>query len=204
MRIGIGRAALAACALALVCGLGCVAGVSHESGSSAGSEQAVRDFFRRFGHESGSGILLLFADTARFELAGLNVAFIGREDIRHLVEYGVEAGSKFRPSGLSSSGDTVTCSLEETNNWLELLGVSRCRYDGWFVVSGARIVSARIGMTPESAEEIGGRFASFVVWLQGRDPRALNRLLPGGRPAYNAGAARELRQRLAEWRAGSR
>jgi hypothetical protein len=205
MRAAIGGPALAAAVFGLVCGLGCVAGVSHDTdGGAVAPDMVVRQFCRRFGHESGSGILLLFADTARFDLAGLNVAFLGRENIRNLLEYGTEVNSRLSLTGLNVDGNAVTCSFTERNDWLGILGVSDCRYDGRFVVDGTRIAQAQIEMTPASTEEIGGRFASFVVWLQGRDPRAVNRLLPGGRLAYSGATARELLARLREWRAGSR
>jgi hypothetical protein len=100
--------------------------------------------------------------------------------------------------------DTVRCRLEETNDWLGLLGVRRTSSEGWFLVSGAKIVAARISLTQESKDELGGRLAGFVVWLSTEDPKALQRLFPGGRPAYDAGVVSELIARLREWQSRSR
>jgi hypothetical protein len=65
-------------------------------------------------------------------------------------------------------------------------------------------VEARIGLTPASSDELGGRLAGFVAWLSTEDPKALQRLFPGGRPAYDSGVVHELIALLREWRSRSR
>jgi hypothetical protein len=160
----------------------------------------VKDFCRRFGRQQGVGILSLFADSARFDIEGQGVSFVGRDGLARLADYGMAAHSRLVPRGFEVTQDTVRCKLDETNDWLGLLGVKRASYDGWFLVSGTRILGARIGLTPGSSDEQGGRLAGFVVWLSTEDPKALQRLFPGGRPAYDGGVVRELIARLRQWR----
>jgi len=149
-------------------------------------------------------MLSLFADSARFDLEGLGVSFAGRDGLARLADYAVAAHSRLAARDFEVRQDTVRCRLEETNNWLGLLGAKRASYDGWFLVSGTRIVQARIGLTPESSDELGRRLAGFVAWLSTEDPRSLQRLFPGGRPAYDSGVVSELIARLRQWRSRTR
>jgi hypothetical protein len=164
----------------------------------------VQDFCHRFGRQQGLDILSLFADSARFDLEGQGVSFVGPDGLTRLTDYAVAAHSRLVPRGFEVTQDTVRCRLEETNDWLGLLGVRRTSSEGWFLVSGAKIVAARISLTQESKDELGGRLAGFVVWLSTEDPKALQRLFPGGRPAYDAGVVSELIARLREWQSRSR
>jgi hypothetical protein len=164
----------------------------------------VQDFCRKFGRQQGLGILSLFADGARFDIEGLGVSFVGREGLARLADYGLAAHSRLASREFEVRQDTVRCRLEETNDWLGLLGVKRASYNGWFLVSGARILAARVSLTPESKDELGGRLAGFVAWLLTEDPKALQRLFPGGRPAYDSRVVSELIARLRQWRSRSR
>jgi len=141
---------------------------------------------------------------ARFDIDDVGVSFVGREEIARLAEYGVAVHERLVARGFEVAQDTVRCRLEESNDWLGLLGVKRASYDGWFRVSGTRILDARVNLTPESRDELGGRLAGFVAWLLAEDPKALQRLFPGGRPAYDSGVVPELMARLRQWRSRSR
>jgi len=169
-----------------------------------GADLVVRDFCHRFGRQRGLGILSLFADSARFDIDDVGVSFVGREEIARLAEYGVAVHERLVARGFEVAQDTVRCWLEESNDWLGLLGVKRASYDGWFRVSGTRILDARVSLTPESRDELGGRLAGFVAWLLAEDPKALQRLFPGGSPAYDSRVVPELVNRLRQWRARSR
>jgi len=160
----------------------------------------VKDFCQKFGRQRGLAFLSLFADSARFDLEGLSVSFVGREGLARLADYGVAANSRLKVRDLDVRQDVVQCRLDESNDWLGLLGVKRASYDGWFRVSGSKILEARVKLTPESRDEMGGRLAGFVVWLTSEDPKALQRLFPGGRPAYNSEVVPELIARLRQWR----
>jgi len=187
----------------LVGAVGCGSVVRPARGNGS-ADMVVRDFCRKFGRRQGLGMLSLFADSARFDLEGLGVSFAGRDGLARLADYAVAAHSRLAARDFEVRQDTVRCRLEETNNWLGLLGAKRASYDGWFLVSGTRIVQARIGLTPESSDELGRRLAGFVAWLSTEDPRSLQRLFPGGRPAYDSGVVSELIARLRQWRSRTR
>lgn len=168
------------------------------------AEGAVQDFCQRFGRQKGLAFVSLFADSARLDLVGLDVSFLGRDGLSRLADYGVAAHSRLAARGFTVSHDTVRCQLDETNDWLKLLGVKQISYGGWFLVSGAKIVRARVSITPASTDEMSDRLPGFLAWLMTQDPKAVQRLLPGGRPAYDSSIVPELIDRLRQWQSRSR
>jgi hypothetical protein len=169
-----------------------------------GADLVVRDFCQSLGRQKGLAILHQFVDTARVDIEGVSVSFVGREDIARLAEYGVAVHERLKATEIEAALDTVRCRLDESNDWLALLGVNRATYDSRFVVSRGRIDGARFVLTTASREELAGKLAGFLAWLLAQDPKALQRLLPGGRPAYDSRIVPELIGRLRQWRARPR
>jgi len=169
-----------------------------------GAGAVVQDFYGRFGRQKGLAFLSLFTDSACFDIKGLGVSFVDRADLVRLADYGAAVHSRLAGRELEVSKDTVRCRFDETNDWLELLGVKCASYDGWFLVSGARIAEARVSLTPQSSDELGGKMAGFVTWLRNQDPKALQRLFPGGRPAYDRNVVPELISMLRQWQSRAR
>ncbi len=174
--------------------------VTRSAHREANADLAVTDFCSRFGRQSASAVADLFVDSARFDIDGIGVSFVGRKEIARLADYGSAVHSRLSATGLQVSRETVSCRLEEKNHWLGLLAVEHASYNGWFVVSGPRIASARLRLAPESNEELGIKLAGFLAWLSAEDPETLQRLLPGGRPVYDSRAVPELLSRLRQWR----
>ena len=186
--------------------LGLVAcGTVTTSASRRGTaDLVVQDFCRSFGRKQGLALSNLFADSARFDIDGVNVSFIGRDGIARLTEYGTAVHSRLAARNFEVSHDTVRCRLNEENDWLRLLWVGHASYDGWFLVSGPKIVEARVNLTPQSSDELGRRLAGFVAWLIAEDPKAIQRLFPNGKPAYDSRVVPELIALLRRWRARAR
>ena len=178
--------------------------VTRSARGQGGADLVVRDFCRSFGRQKGLAILNLFTDSARFDIEGVSVSFVGRGDIARFADYGVAAHERLVARDLEVVQETVLCRIEESNDWLALLGVKRAYYDARFRVSGGRILGARLTLIPESREELAGKLAGFLAWLLAQDPKALQQLLPGGRPAYDSRVVPELISRLRQWRARSR
>ena len=191
-------------AAALLSGLVACGTVTRSARGQCGADLVVRDFCRSFGRQKGLAIVSLFEDSARFDLEGLSVSFVGRDGLARLADYGAAVHSRLAARDVEVRQETVRCRLEESNDWLGPLGVKHASYDGRFRVSGARILEAQVSLTPESRDELGGRLASFVTWLLNEDPKALQRLLPGGRPAYDANVVPELVARLRQWQSRTR
>ncbi len=168
------------------------------------ADLVVRDFCRSFGRRQRFAVLNLFADSARFDITGVKVSFVGRDGIARLADYGAAVHSRLVPRDVDVSHDTVRCRLDEENDWLGLLGVGHASYDGWFLVSGTKIAEARVSLTPQSSDELGRRLAGFLVWLNAEDPEAIQRLFPGGRPAYDSRVVPELVGLLRKWQSRAR
>jgi len=169
-------------------------------GEDGGAEAVVRDFCTKFGQQRRFAFLSLFPDSARFDIEGVSVSFVGRDDIARLADYGVAVHERLLARNPEVVQDTVRCRLEESNDWLALLGVRSATYDGLFLVSGEKIARARLDLTPDSREELAGKLAGFLAWLRVQDPKALQRILPGGRPAYDCSVVPDLVGRLRQWR----
>jgi hypothetical protein len=178
--------------------------VTRSTRGPGSADLVVQDFCGRFGRQKGFAILSLFTDSARVDIEGVSVSFVGREDIARLVEYGVAVHDRLVVRDPEVAQDTVRCRLEESNDWLALLGVRLATYDSRFLVSGGRIMGARLDLTPDSREELAGKLAGFLAWLLAQDPKALQQLLPGGRPAYDRNVVPELINRLRQWRSQKR
>ena len=174
--------------------------VTRSARGQGGADLVVQDFCQSLGRQKGLAMLHLFADTARVDIEGVSVSFVGREDIARLAEYGVAVHERLKATEVEVALDTVRCRLQESNDWLALLGVNRAIYDGRFLVSGGRIDGARLVLSPASREELAGKLAGFLAWLLAYDPKALQQLLPGGRPAYDSRVVPELINRLRQWR----
>ena len=173
--------------------------VTTSARGPGGADLVVQDFYGRFGRQKGLAFLSLFTDSARFDIKGLSVSFVDRDGLARLADYAAAVHSRLAGRELEVSHDTVRCRFDETNDWLGLLGVKYASYDGWFRISGARIAEARVSLTPQSSDELGGKVAGFVAWLQNQDPKALQRLFPGGRPAYDSDVVPELISMLRQW-----
>jgi hypothetical protein len=168
------------------------------------SDLVVRDFCGRFGRQKGLAVASLFADSARFDIDGLGLSFVGRGEIVRLAEYGAAVHERLVVRDFAVSRDTVRCRLNESNDWLALLGIKGASYDGWFRVSGTRILAARIRLSPDSRDELAGKLAGFLSWLLTQEPELLERLMPGGRPAFDSRVVPELLSRLRQWRSRPR
>ena len=175
--------------------------VTTSARRQGGVDLVVQDFCRSFGRQRGLAVLNLFADSARFDIEGISVSFVGRQDIARLADYGVAVHERLVVREPEVTLDTVRCRLQESNDWLALLGVERATYAGRFLVSGGRIIHAQLALTPDSRDELAGKLTGFLMWLRSQDPKALQQILPGGRPAYDSKVVPELMDRLRQWRA---
>jgi len=169
-----------------------------------GADLVVRDLCRNLGRSKGLAVLSLFADSARLDIEDVSVSFGGRGDIARFAEYAAAVHERLTAREFEVAQDTVHCRLEESNDWLGLLGVRRAFYNGRFLVSGGKILGAQIDPTPETREELSGKLAGFLSWLLTQDPKVLREVLPGGRPAYDARVVPELIRRLRQWRSRTR
>jgi hypothetical protein len=196
MRIGLLAAVLAA--------PGCFHAARGRSASNTTGQQVVQDFVSGFGVRRSSALVGLFTEDATVRIEGLGVALRGRDEVRQLVEYGAIVHSRMRMLESAQDSNVVTGRVEEKNDWFDLLGVPKAYYTGRFTFTGARVSTARIELEPATQDALGSRLAEFVVWLAANEPKALSRVLPGGRLALDADVFQEILSLLRRWRSGRR
>jgi hypothetical protein len=131
----------------------------------------------------------------------MGAAFHGRDGVRSLLGYGAAVGSRLTVSGSRVSLDTVHCLVDETNDWLKPLGIRALHYNARFIVERGRIRYFALTPIQSSREELAGQMAVFLLWLAGAHPDDADRLLPRGRPVFDADSGRRLVVLAREWRA---
>jgi hypothetical protein len=67
-------------------------------------------------------VMAMFADQAEFELTGLT-RLVGKNEIRSIFEYDAGVDSNIQFINCTSTADTVTCRIVETNGRIRLAGL---------------------------------------------------------------------------------
>jgi len=196
MRIGLLAAALAA--------PGCFHAARGGPASNTTGQQVVQDFVSGFGVRRASALVGLFTEDATVGIEGLGVSLRGRDGVRQLVEYGAMVHSRMRMLESAQDNNVVTGRIEEKNDWFDLLGVPKAYYAGRFTLTGGKVSTARIELEPATQDALGSRLTGFVLWLSANEPKALARIMPGGKLVPSAETFGEVLALLRRWRSGLR
>ena len=194
-----GRAA-ARLLVCLLVGLACLPVRSRSTAPAVNPELVVRQFAEGFGGTGTGRLTRLFLADAEVRLAGLGVGFRGRREIERLLDYARAAEARFELSALERRGDTVRCRLTEDNAWLRALGADSLRYSARFLFQGGRVAEVEIRLLPGSRAALGRSGMAFALWVRDREPEAIERILPGGRPDFSRDSARLLLELIRRWR----
>ncbi|MFW6078384.1 MAG: nuclear transport factor 2 family protein [Gemmatimonadota bacterium] len=171
--------------------------------SPAGPTALVEHFFTAL--EAG--------DTARF-MALLDDGFVFRdpdstfvaskEMIPGMLAWDLAAGAHPVVSDLRASGDTVRCTVRETNAFTELLGLEPYVLDLTFVVRDGRIreevVRERVTDGPSYTQRFNEAVAPVLAWAERNDPEALGRIRGDSGMRYDGESARALVRVIRAWR----
>lgn len=152
-------------------------------------------------------------DSARF-MALLDDEFVFRdpdstfvaskEAVPGMLEWDMAAGADPVVSDLRASGDTVYCTVRETNAFTELLGLEPYVLDLTFVVRDGRIleeiVRERVADGPSYTERFNEAIAPVLTWAEQNDPEALSRVRGEQGMRYDGESARALIGLIRAWR----
>ncbi len=146
----------------------------------------------------------MFAEDAVFEMAGMGT-MVGLEQIRALDEYDVGINTRLEFSNCAQEGNTVTCEVVETNDWLDAAGLPENRYpSSVFTFEDGLIVRITANLSPESAQAIGQTLQAFVPWIAQNHPEAMPAFFtPENQFIYSLDNGVLVVSLLREWRAGS-
>lgn len=121
-------------------------------------------------------VAAMFAEDAEFEMVGMGT-MVGREQIRALDEYDVGINTRLEFSDCTQEGNTVTCDVVETNDWLDAAGLSENRYvSSVFTFENGLITRISAILSPESAQALGQTLQAFVPWIAQNHPEAMPQL----------------------------
>ncbi len=118
-------------------------------------------------------VLDMFADDAEFELVGMGT-LVGKDQIRTLDGYDVGINTRLEFSHITQEGNTVTCQLVETNDWLAAAGLREVHYPrSVFTFEDGLIARITAEPSPESAQAMRQVLRAFVPWIAQNHPEAM-------------------------------
>ncbi len=177
--------------------------VTNRDYSGSGHNLAVvRHFIQRFGHRSDARFLKLFAPGAKIEVVGLGVVTQGQNGLRDLFGYAVVVNSRLEMFDGQVNGDTVFCRVEESNDWLRIIGIEPAVYQSRFVLEEGKIVELVINPDAQTRTVLIGQGLSFWRWLRNDDPGAITSFSPDGKFRFTPENGKRLVQLISRWRGG--
>ncbi|MCR4423462.1 MAG: hypothetical protein WHU95_03785 [candidate division WOR-3 bacterium] len=180
---------------------GCAPVFLQEGQKRRGSELGlVRTFVYGVGRQSEHRLLRLWTANGSLEVKGLGVMARGRKEIKDFLGYARTVDVRLSMSEPAVEGDTIFCRLEETNNWLHLVGVEPMIYKATFVIDEGKIDKLVVEPDQTVVILLTGRGVAFWQWLKKEEPEAVDELLPDGRFRFTPENGRRLMDLIARWR----
>ncbi len=123
-----------------------------------------------------------------------------REDVRRMLEWDAVLDERLIVAEEQIHGDTLTCVLEGTNRFFELLELEPYRVHVSFVRDGDRLREEIVHSSTFDPQALEQALKPVAAWAAGARPDALTRLYPEGRLTYDGANARGWLALLTEWR----
>ncbi len=160
----------------------------------------VRSFVQGLGRQSDNRLIRFWTDTPFLEVKGLGVVAQGRKEIKDFLGYARTVDVKLSMSEPAVKGDTIFCRLEETNRWLDLVGVEPMIYEARFIINEGQIDGLIVEPDQGVWIMLTGPALSFGKWLKSEEPGALEELMPGGKFRFTPENGRRLVELISRWR----
>ncbi|MBU1317656.1 MAG: nuclear transport factor 2 family protein [candidate division Zixibacteria bacterium] len=146
------------------------------------------------------GTLAFFAEDFRYEMVGSWVAE-GREQMRKFEEWDASIGSELIFDNYDVSGDTVTCTVIERNDWFSLVGVDAIYYECVRIIfKDGLITEITAEQSHESMLATQTAFQAFIEWAVEEHPQRLAALMSGAKFEFSKETADKWLSLLKEWR----
>ncbi len=146
-------------------------------------------------------VMGMFAEDAQMEVMGLGV-LPNLEAIRAIHEYDIGIHAQLTFQNCSVDGMTVTCEVQERNDWLDAAGLEDIYYPSavYTFTPQGRIQKIVSTMSDDSGAALGGTMAEFIPWLMAERPDESAPLFgPEGQFIYSEGNGRLVVGLLQEW-----
>lgn len=121
-------------------------------------------------------VMAMFAEDAEFELAGLT-RLVGKNEIRSIFEYDAGVDGNIQFINCTSSMDTVTCQLVETNDRLRLAGLDSLLYPECMLSFENGLIRLWSAVPdPESTRAIMEFWGAVGEWIKEHYPAEYTRM----------------------------
>lgn len=144
-------------------------------------------------------IISLYAPDAVFEVVG-QFTLSGKEQIRNLTQYDSVLNIRMSLFDIEKKGNSVSCNLSETNNWLKTSGIGEAHYTINFIFEKGFIKNLKAEAKPETQQAFMQVLSPLIEWAKGNKADLLAEMMPEGRFVYNAENARKTLALLRSWK----
>lgn len=184
--------------LPLLLGLMCLMGLAIV-GCSSKPADVVTSYEQACNKGDVGGMVSLYAEDASFQVPGL-FSLKGQDVLRQRAEYDQALHLRLDIGQIKTRGDSVTCLIKETSDWLQAADIDTLEYDAVFVVRQGRIASITAGFTLKADRNFRRVFIPLMEWARVERAELLAEMMPQGEFVYNAENARKNLFLLQDWK----
>jgi hypothetical protein len=164
-------------------------------------EKIVKAYKDALNSHDVDSLLRFYSDDIVFNIPALMMNLSGKDDLRGVAEYDSVLKTNMEISNITVNNDTILCSIRETNDWMNTVGISSAFYpNSMFVVRGNKIVYIEADLADSSLNNFQDVFNSFLPWAKQTNSHALDSLMPEGKFQFNAKNGIIYLELLKEWR----
>lgn len=145
--------------------------------------------------------LSFFADTAQFTFEGLE-GHRTIDDTRRMMGWDFEMDSRSEFRDLRTSGDSLTVTFRETNDFYKALDIPYREYIVTYVFNNrGKIAHQHLIPLPYEGRGTGEALRPFLAWAKVNAPERLKLAYADRRIIFTAESARVWKELFAQWRA---
>ncbi len=144
-------------------------------------------------------IVSLYTDDAVFEAVG-QYTLSGKDQIRHHTEYYSTLNIHMSIFDIKAKGDTVSCNLSITNDWLKLSEIGEANYTVIFIFKDGLVKRIRAEIKAETQRAFSKVLPPLMEWAKENKADLLKEMIPEGKFIYNAENAKKALALLRSWR----
>jgi len=169
--------------------------------TSHSREEIVIGYRTALNSHSVDSLMKYYGDEIVFRIPDLGTFLTGVAAMRGVAAYDSALNTQMKIVNIRVQNDTVTCSIIETNNWMDAAGISSAYYPrSIFVVKDGKIIFIEADLADSCAKNFQEVLDSFVPWAQEDHAEELALMTPGGEFRFNAENGKTMVRLLREWR----
>ncbi len=164
-------------------------------------EDIVGQYVDAFNEHDVTRQMQMLADSVVFDIPRMSMHFEGKDAQLGIAEYDSVLHTEMTLANTRSVGDTLFCSITETNDWLQAAGIPSAYYsDAYFVVDNDKIGYIHAEPADATVDDFSEVLSSFVPWAYQNHPEEMSRLMPHGHFVFNGANGALAVSLLREWR----